>query len=107
MVRPTESDPKQFVGADLSNQDLRHADLTNKILFGANLRGSELYGISISLKCETFDGCKLDETQVATLLLMIAQADMNSKFQVGLRDLVRRVTGEKHFAALQRYLHVS
>lgn len=101
------SDPKQYVGADLSNQDLRHTDLTNKILFGANLRGSELYGASISLKCPTFDGTKLDETQVATLLLMISLADINPKFQVGLRDLVRRVTGDKHFALLQRYLQIA
>jgi hypothetical protein len=98
---------KKYVGADLSNQDLRHTDFTNKILFGTNLRGSELYGAAISLKCDTFDGAKFDPSQVATLLLMISLADIDPKFQVGLRDLVRRVTGEKHFAALQRYLQVA
>ena len=96
-----------LTGEDLRDLDLRHQDLTDKILFQTDLRGANLYGASISLKCETFDGTKLDDLQVAKLLLMIQLADINPKFQVGLRDLVRRVTGDKHFAALERWLRLS
>lgn len=96
-----------LVGKDLSGADLRHHNLTSKILFGTDLRGANLYDARISLRCETFDGAKLDNTQVAKLLLMIQLADIDPKLQVGLRDLVRRVTGERHFEALQRWLRLA
>ena len=98
---------RSLVGADLRNEDLRHSDLTEQILFGSDFRGSNLYGAKISLKCETFDGAKFDSESVAKLLLMISLADIDPKWQVGLRDLVRRVTGEQFFAALQRYLQIA
>lgn len=96
-----------LTGQDLSGADLRHIDLADKILFGTDLRGADLYDARITLKCETFDGVKLDDTQVAKLLLMFQLADINPKFQVGLRDLVRRVTGDRHFTALQRWLRLA
>jgi hypothetical protein len=98
---------KTYVGKDLTNEDLRHHDLSGKILFNTDLRGSNLHGVRISLECSTFDGVKLDDEQVAKLLLMLSLADINPKFQVGLRDLTRRVTGDKFFAALQRYLQLT
>jgi len=96
-----------LTGADLSGADFRHMDLSGKILFGTDLRGANLYDAKISLTCETFDGVKLDNTQFAKLLLMLQMADVDPKFQVGLRDLVRRVTGDTHFTALQRWLRLA
>lgn len=95
-----------LTGQDLNGADLRHQNLVDKILFGTDLRGADLYDARIALKCQTFDGCKLDDEQVAKLLLMIQLADINPKWQVGLRDLVRRVTGEKYFAKLARWLRL-
>ncbi len=96
-----------LTGVDLTGADLRHLDLSGKILFGTDLRGANLHDTKISLTCETWDGVKLDDIQVAKLLLMIQMADINPKFQVGLRDLVRRVTGDTHFTALSRWLRLA
>lgn len=96
-----------LAGADLSGTDLRHKDLSDMILFGTDLRGSKLYGAKVALRCESFDGVKLDDSQFATLLLMLQMCDVNPKFQVGLRDLVRRVTGDQHFHTLQRWLKLA
>ena len=101
------SGDSSLTGEDLKDADLRHMDLSEKILFGTDLRGANLYGTKISLKCESFDGAKLDNTQVAKLLLMIQLADIDPKYQVGLRDLVRRVTGDKHFAALNKWMKLA
>lgn len=98
---------QSLTGEDLRDADLRHIDLSGKILFQTDLRGANLYNAKVSLKCETFDGVKLDNEQMAKLLLMISMADVDPKFQVGLRDLVRRVTGDAHFRALERWLKLS
>ena len=96
-----------LTGADLKDADLRHLDLSDKILFGADLRGANLYGAKIAIKCEQFDGAKLDNTQVCKLLLMIQLADIDPKLQIGLRDLVRRVSGDKHFEALSKWMKLA
>ncbi len=101
-----EGDDTSLVGADLREADLRHMDLRKKVLFQADLRGAKLYNVSFSMRCQTWDGVKLDNEQVAQLLLMIQSADIDPKFQVGLRDLVRRVSGEGKYKALSRWLHI-
>lgn len=102
----TESDDRSLVGQDLRNEDLRHFDLSDKVLFQADLRGAKLYGAKVSIKCAQFDGVRLDQDQVAQLLLLIQSADIDPKFQVGLRDLVKRVIGEARFKAIYRWLHL-
>lgn len=102
----TEGDDPTLVGADLRDTDLRHRDLSDLILFQTDLRGANLYGAKVSLRCQTFDSVKLSDEQVSQILLMLQTADINPKFQVGIRDLVRRVTGEKYFAALSRWLRL-
>jgi hypothetical protein len=99
-----EGDDTSLVGADLRDHDLRHVDLRDRVLFQADLRGAKLYNMGISLRCQTFDGVKLDKTQVAQLLLMLQTADIDPKFQVGLRDLVKRVCGEDEYKVLIRWL---
>jgi hypothetical protein len=70
-----------------------------------DLRRAKLYGAKISLTCDTFDGVKLDETQMATLLLMIAQAHMpTTAWLDGIRDLVASEIGVKELDKLERYL---
>lgn len=100
----TEGDDTSLVGADLREADLRHQDLRGKVLFQADLRGANLYNTGVSLRCQTFDGVKLDDQQFAQLLLMLQTADVNPKFQVGVRDLVKRVVGEDRYKALYRWL---
>lgn len=103
----SSSGDSSLVGADLKDADLRHLDLSTHIMFGADLTGANLYDTKISLRCEQFDGATLDDIQVAKLLLMIQLGNINSKYQVGLRDLVRRVTGDKHFEALSRWMKLA
>ncbi len=101
-----EGDDTSLVGADLRESDLRHVDLRGKVLFQADLRGADLYNVGFSMRCQTFDGVKLDPVQVAQLLLMIQTADIDPKYQVGLRDLVKRVVGEEKYKALYRWLRL-
>lgn len=90
------------------SKDLRFQDLTSRTLFGVDLRGKKLYGATISLKCETFDGVKVDEYQLAMLLLMISQADMpTTAWRDGLRALVESEIGEQQLRTLERYLQLS
>lgn len=96
-----------LAGKDLSGTDLRHRDLSDFILFQTDLRGANLYGCKFKASCEQFDGVKLDDETVAKLLLMIQMADISPKWQVGLRDLVRRTTGDNFFRALQRWLKLA
>lgn len=98
------SDDTSLVGADLRESDLRHVDLRGKVLFQADLRGANLYNTGISLRCQTFDGAKLDNDQVAQLLLMLQTADIDPKAQVGIRDLVKRLVGEAKYKALFKWL---
>lgn len=91
-----------LVGKDLSGQDLRHRDLSGKVLFETDLRNAKLYGAKISLACETFDGVKLDDSQVALLLIMISKAEMDPVYQEGLRRLVYQAMGEYRYSALLR-----
>ncbi len=97
-------DDVSLVGADLQGADLRHVDLRGKVLFQADLRGANLFNTGFSMRCQTFDGVKLDPQQVAQLLLMIQTADIDPKYQVGIRDLVKRVIGEDKYKALYKWL---
>lgn len=97
-------DDTSLVGADLREADLRHVDLRGKVLFQADMRGANLYNTGFSMRCQTFDGARLDNQQVAQLLLMIQTADIDPKFQVGIRDLVKRVIGEDKYKVLYRWL---
>ena len=97
-------DDASLVGADLREADLRHHDLRGKVLFQTDLRGANLYNVGFSMRCQTWDGVKLDAEQVAQLLLMIQSADIDPKFQVGIRDLVKRVVGEAKYKALHKWL---
>ena len=91
---------------DLS--DLRCQDLSDRVLFGHDLSGTKLYGAKISLRCETFDGLKLDDTQLAMLLLMISQVSMpTTAWRDGLRQLVRDEIGDDAFRTLERYLQLA
>lgn len=101
----SQGDPL-LTGKDLREADLRFKDLSDYILFGTDLRGADLYGAKIALKCEQVDGCKIDDIQAAKLFLMLSLFDMNPKYQVRLRDMVRAVTGEKHYTALERWLKI-
>ena len=96
----------EYAGIDLRDADLRHKNLAGKVLFGTDLRGAQLTGLRISLECATFDGVKLDDTQVAMLLLMVSLADVNPEWVDGLRGLVKHVTGDKQFLALERFLRI-
>jgi uncharacterized protein YjbI with pentapeptide repeats len=95
-----------MAGKDFRGQSLRNADLTDKILFGTDLREADLYGAKISLLCQTFDGVKLSDLQVAYLLLMIAQADIDPVYQRGLHDLTLSVIGKTKHGVLLRMLRV-
>jgi hypothetical protein len=98
--------PGALIGKDCSGQDFRNKDLTGNVLFGTDMRGAKLNGVRVSLECKTFDGVQLDDSQVAVFLLMLQTADINPEWQDGLRDLVRRVSGEKAFETLSRYLKI-
>lgn len=100
------SDDTSLVGADLREADLRHVDLRGKVLFQADLRGANLYDTGVSLRCQTFDSVKLDDTQVCQLLLMIQSADINPKLQVRLRDTVRAILGEDKYKVMTRWLKI-
>jgi uncharacterized protein YjbI with pentapeptide repeats len=95
-----------LAGQDLRDRDLRHQDLTGKSLFGADLSGSQLYGAQISLLCSTFDGVKLDNNQIALLLLMISQADIDPRWRPNLRLLVASIIGKDQLKVFDRYLAV-
>jgi hypothetical protein len=94
-----------LVGADLREADLRNTDLSNKVLFLTDLRGAKLYGAKVALECQQFHKVRLDNTQVATLLLMIALADIEPKYKQGLQQLVQSVVGDQ-YEALQRMLRL-
>lgn len=97
----------EYAGADFSHQDLRNRNFAGKVLFGTDLRHAKLKGLRISLECATFDGVKLDDLQMATLLMMVSLADVNPDWVDGVRELVKRVTGTSQFEALERYLRVT
>lgn len=97
---------RSLVGADLRGQDLRRFDFRDKILFRADLREANLHGASITIDCQTFDGVKLDNYQVATLVMMLAQADIDPRVQHELLDTARVAVGENDFHVLQRVLRV-
>ena len=96
-----------LTGKDLSGRDLRDHDLTGKVLFGTDLRGSALKGAAISIDCATFEGCKLDNNQIATLLAMLCKADIDRAWIDGLAGLIEQVTGTERSAAIERLLKVS
>jgi hypothetical protein len=88
--------------------DLRYRDLTEQVLFHVDLRGKKLYGAKISLKCETFDGLKLDPTQMSMLLLMISLADMSTTaWRDGLLNLIESEIGAQELKTLKRYLQLA
>lgn len=86
--------------------DLRGADVRGKVLCGCDVRGANLYGIGVSINCDTFSDLKLDDQQVATLLRVIAQADINPHWRDGIRTLVIAVIGPKRNDLLTRYLEI-
>lgn len=89
------------------NNDWRHRDLTGQTLFGVDLSGKRLYGAKIALKCDTFDGVKLDRQQVAMLLLMIAMADIDPAMARSIHTVVEATVGSKEYAVLKRYLEIA
>jgi hypothetical protein len=89
------------------NNDWRHRDLTDQVLFGQDLTGKRLYGARISLKCDTFDGVKLDHQQVAMLLLMIAMADIDPAVVRALHTVVEVAVGSHEYSVLKRYLELA
>jgi hypothetical protein len=99
----------EYTAKDLSNRDLRGEDMTEQTLFETDLRGSKLYGIQVSMTCETWDGVKISQDQMAMLLLMISQADVEPRggWRDGLQQLVEREVGEHEFRTLKRYLQLS
>jgi uncharacterized protein YjbI with pentapeptide repeats len=97
---------RSLVGRDLRNKDLRYYDFRNKILFGVDLRDSRLYGSSITLECQTFDGVKLDNRQVAMLLMMLAQADIDPNLKSELLKAAEFSIGSDAFQVLQRVLRI-
>ena len=96
-----------LVGADLREADLRGQDLTGKVMFGADARGAKFYGAKVAISCEQWDGLKLDAEQFALLLLLISRADVDPRWQRGLRALVTEVCGDRHAATYQRYLDLA
>jgi uncharacterized protein YjbI with pentapeptide repeats len=103
---PSEPD-SSLAGKDLSGQDLRYTDLSDKVLFDTDLRGAQLYGVRLSMLCQQFDGVKLDNTQIASLLMIISQADIDPRFKQGLNALVESVAGSSSYKALQRMLRLA
>ena len=95
-----------LVGQDLSGRDLRKHDFTGRVLFGTDLRGCRLRGAKLSLDCETFVGLKLDDDNVATLLTMLAQMDVDPQWTTGLQALIERVVGTDRAAAIARLVQV-
>lgn len=95
-----------LAGQSLANADLRGHDLTNKILFQTDLRGAQLYNARISLTCSTFDGLRLDSEQVAVLLKLIALADVDERWIVGINSLVASVTSPAKLRVIDRYLQI-
>jgi hypothetical protein len=95
-----------LAGKNLSGLDLRGDDLTGKVLFATDLRGAKLYGARISLQCQTFDGAKLDNTQVAQLLLMLSLADIDPALQGQLDQLAKQAAGPS-YGALKRLLRLA
>lgn len=93
-----------LTGKDLRGQDLRYSDLTDKVLFETDLRGADLYGAKISLHCQTFDGVKLDNSQVAYLLMMLSKADIDPQYRDGIHKLTRAVAGERAYQVLLRLM---
>lgn len=95
-----------LAGTDLRGSDLRGKDFTNHVLFGTDLRGARLYGLKIALKCQSFDGVKLDSEQVGLLLLMISLADIDPDIVEALRALVKEHIGAQALDTMSRYLQI-
>jgi hypothetical protein len=93
---------------DLAGQDLRNQDLSERTMFGVDLRGAKLYGAKVSLKCEQFDGVKLDDDQMAQLLLMIAESDtdVNTGWYSEIHQAVRSCLGRERYQAHCRLLRL-
>jgi hypothetical protein len=96
-----------LVGAILRDEDLRGQDLSNKTLFSADLRGAKLYDAIISLNCKTFDHARFDDDQIASLLFMIASADIHVSWKTGLYRLIKERLGADRYHALKRLLKVT
>jgi hypothetical protein len=88
-------------------EDLRYADLTKQVLFGRDFRGTNLYGATISLTCESFDGVRYGEAHIAQLLLMLASADIDPAWQAGLHRLVAERLGDSRYRALSRLMRIA
>lgn len=89
-----------LAGKDLRGQDLRGFDFTGKVLFGTDLRGAKLYGAMFSAQCANWEGLKLDNDQVAWLLLLISKID--APHTRSLRALARDVVGVERFRQIER-----
>lgn len=97
---------QSLVGKDLRGHDLRNYDFSGHVMFGADLRGANLRGAKVSLDCATFDGVQLDDNQVAMLLMMFSQAQVNQRWVDGLRELVGSIAGADRLRAIERLIRV-
>jgi hypothetical protein len=96
-----------YIAKDLSKQDLRGRDFTNQVLFETDLRGARLYGLQISANCATFDGLKLDDENVALLLMMIGQANIDPRWTTGLEALVLDIVGDRRMRAIRTLMKLT
>ena len=76
------------------------------MLFGTDLRGCRLQGAKLTLDCATFEGLKLDDDQVAMLLILIAKADIDARWSVSLQELVEQIVGTDRSSAIARIVRV-
>lgn len=91
----------------LAQQNLATVDLSDQVLFGVDLQGKQLYGVKVRMICDTFDGVKLDNRQIALLLLMIGLTDSDPRWKAGVHQLVKAVIGEREYRVLVRYLQLA
>lgn len=107
MANKDDAKDTSWAGTDHRYADLREADLHGKVLFQCDLRGAALYGLVISVNCDTFDGVKLDDHQMATLLRVIGMAETTSPaWRNGIAALVTSIIGPEASAVLTRYLQI-
>lgn len=92
------------LGSSHVNDDLRGVSLVGLNLFDCDLRGANLYNATISLTCDTFHGVKLSDLQIATLLRLIALANITPAWKTGIQQLVTAMVGPTKSKAIDLYL---
>lgn len=101
-----KSKDTSWVATDHRDTDLREFDARGKVLYACDVRGAALYGVGVSLNCDTFDGLKLDDDQVAMLLRVFMLADINPAWRDGVQALVISIIGAERNKLLSRYLQI-